>query len=566
MTVRPIRIGTRKSELAIIQANKVKEELDSVGLHGVLIPISSHGDRSLGGDLSTKVGQFVDGIDRLLNSGEADITVHSAKDVPVDPKDGIRTLAYLTRGVTSDVVLSREMDGWPKLTTLLQNKSSKCLNEVLEYLPMKSKVGTVSGRRQSFLLSSRADIIPVSVRGHIETRLDRLLDGRVSFLILAEIGLKRLHESNAISKRHLALNAIRIREEDWPTAPGQGAIVVHCRDGKSELNEKIRTILNCESTSKEVERERGILQRLGGGCLYPAGVLSEGAKITTAVSPSDWRSKYARGETFEISRYHGDFESFNFEGSPPDQVPASIDIKEPTLITTLTSDRISTQLRRKGVPTLDKPVVTLSPLAEAWPKGFLGGEDRKSSWPILVLTSPFAAKCAALVSESNPDVAKIPWLTLGEGTHKACFQAGITAAYCGMANNSEDLVTYIRDSLPPGSRLFVPRSSNSDESFCNSLAEMGFLVRQWIGYENTHKEVESFSIGNSDVLLISSPSSAESWAKNRLPLPSTVLSMGKSTTMALETTPYFQDSAKMELDGPTVEYIVAFWESRSREC
>ena len=81
--VRPIRIGTRKSKLAIIQAIKVRQALENAGLQCVLIPISSHGDRSLGGDLSARVGQFVDGIDRLLISGEADITVHSAKDVPV---------------------------------------------------------------------------------------------------------------------------------------------------------------------------------------------------------------------------------------------------------------------------------------------------------------------------------------------------------------------------------------------------------------------------------------------------------------------------------------------------
>lgn len=563
--VRPIRIGTRKSKLAIIQAIKVRQALENAGLQCVLIPISSHGDRSLGGDLSAKVGQFVDGIDRLLISGEADITVHSAKDVPVDSKSGIRALAYLARGATSDFVLSKEMNGWKKLTKVLQNKSSKRLMDVLEDLPMKSKVGTVSGRRQSFLLSSRPDIIPISVRGHIETRLDGLLDGRVSFLILAEIGLKRLHESNEISKRHLGLDAIRIREEDWPTAPGQGAIAVHCRDEDSSLTEKIRTILNHEPTFNEVERERGVLKRLGGGCLYPAGVLSMGSLITTAVSPSDWRSKYARGETFEIARYKGDFESFIFEDKSLDKMSEKIERNKPTLITTLTSDRISTQLRKKGIPTIDKPVVKLSPLAEAWPRDFLSVESRKSSWPILVLTSPFAAKCAALVSESNPEVAKIPWLTLGEGTHKACFQAGITAAYCGMAINSENLVTYIRDSLPPGSTLFVPRSSSSDQSFCTSLAKMGFLVRQWIGYENTQTEVEGFSMAENDVLLVSSPSSAESWAKNQLPSPSTILSMGKSTTTALETTPYFQDSAILTLDGPTVEYILAFWESRSEE-
>ena len=99
----------------------------------------------------------------------------------------------------------------------------------MNIIPKSGMVGTVSGRRQSFALAMRPDIIPIAVRGQVETRLKRLKEGRIDAIILAEIGLKRLYEIKALEPWILQFSAIRINELEWPTAPGQGSISIHCR-------------------------------------------------------------------------------------------------------------------------------------------------------------------------------------------------------------------------------------------------------------------------------------------------------------------------------------------------
>ena len=290
-----LRIGTRRSTLALWQANEVRRILRLNGIPSELVHLSSSGDRSLGGNLSSTVGQFVHGIDKMLIEGKVDITVHSAKDIPVEETPEVRTIAYLERGETSDLILTGESSGWSSMPKVLQTEASNPLVEILNNLPEKSKVGTVSGRRQSFLIASRPDLVPISVRGHIETRLDRLIENRVDYLILAEAGIRRLYDSGSLSERHLRLRTVRIREDDWPTAPGQGAIAVNCRSMDVEKHNNLREILNHVITENAVKQERLALMRIGGGCLYPAGIKSQEGAITAAISPEYWRTSYCTG-------------------------------------------------------------------------------------------------------------------------------------------------------------------------------------------------------------------------------------------------------------------------------
>ena len=559
-----LKIGTRRSTLALWQANEVRRILRVNGIPSELVHLSSSGDRSLGGNLSSTVGQFVHGIDKMLIEGKVDITVHSAKDIPVDETPEVRTIAYLERGETSDLILTGESSNWSSLPRVLQTKVSNPLVEILNNLPEKSKVGTVSGRRQSFLIGSRPDLVPISVRGHIETRLDRLVENRVDYLILAEAGIRRLFDSGSLSERHLRLRTVRIREDDWPTAPGQGAIAINCRSMDVEKRNNLREILNHVITENAVKQERLALKRIGGGCLYPAGIKSQEGVIIAAISPEYWRTSYCTGDLYEVYRYQGDVGDLDLSEigvSGKKSIPVDEGVK---LVTTLTSRRLSTQLINSGVQTVDVPVVELSSLPREWPSDFIGPYTEKSRWPILVLTSPFAAKCAVEVADTNPDIARIEWLAIGEGTHKACFEAGVTVSYCGMSRDSEQLVEYISQNISNESELYIPRSSKSDKVFTDSLVSQGFRVRSWTGYENVPMTIEDIAIGQEDVLLISSSSSAKSWANNNLKIPKNILSMGKKTTETIETTPYFKGAEIHTLDGPTLDYILGFWESRVR--
>ena len=559
-----LKIGTRRSTLALLQANEVRRILRVNGIPSELVHLSSTGDRSLGGNLSSTVGQFVHGIDKMLIEGKVDITVHSAKDIPVDETPEVRTIAYLERGETSDLIITGESSNWSSLPEVLQKEVSNPLVEILNNLPEKSKVGTVSGRRQSFLISSRPDLVPISVRGHIETRLDRLVENRVDYLILAEAGIRRLYDSGSLSERHLRLRTVRIREDDWPTAPGQGAIAINCRSMDVEKRNNLREILNHVITENAVKQERLALKRLGGGCLYPAGIKSQKGAIIAAISPEYWRTSYCTGDRYEIYRYQGDVGDLDLSEigvSRNKSIPLDEGVK---LVTTLTSRRLSTQLINSGVQTVDFPVVELRSLPREWPSDFIGPYTKKSRWPILVLTSPFAAKCAVEVADTNPDIARIEWLAIGEGTHKACFEAGVTVSYCGMSRDSEQLMEYISQNISNESELYIPRSSKSDKVFTDSLVSQGFRVRSWTGYENVPMTIEDIAIGQEDVLLISSSSSAKSWANNNLKIPKNILSMGKKTTETIETIPYFKGAEIHTLDGPTLDYILGFWESRVR--
>ena len=165
-----LRIGTRTSNLAMWQANKVQDMLNSEGLETEIIGITSQGDKSLGGDLSSSVGQFIHSVDSDLISGKVDITVHSSKDVPVDVDLNIKNLAYLNRGCTHDLLIFKKTESYPSLEKLLCSEEETAIDEALEIIPKSGMVGTVSGRRQSFLLSRRPDIIPIAVRGQVETR------------------------------------------------------------------------------------------------------------------------------------------------------------------------------------------------------------------------------------------------------------------------------------------------------------------------------------------------------------------------------------------------------------
>ncbi|MEG3603028.1 MAG: hydroxymethylbilane synthase, partial [Candidatus Thermoplasmatota archaeon] len=224
-----LRVGTRASPLARIQANAVIERLRAGGIDAEAVPLSTRGDRSLGGDLSTHVGQFVTGLDARLLNGDVDLTVHSSKDVPIDLNESVLQLALLERAPPHDLLLfPPHHSRLPTLEETLDDATSAVdATEALAYLPDGAHLGTVSVRRQASLLHQRPDLLPIAIRGAVDTRLQRLLEGRADALLLAEAGLRRLADNGALNPDYRQLRALRLNLESWPCAPGQGAIAVH---------------------------------------------------------------------------------------------------------------------------------------------------------------------------------------------------------------------------------------------------------------------------------------------------------------------------------------------------
>ena len=560
-----IKIGTRTSTLAMWQANKVRQILHANGCKTEIVGISSQGDKSLGGDLASTVGQFIHAVDNELMAGNIDIAVHSSKDVPVEISNDIVNLAFLERGCTNDLLIFPKSKNHLSLGDLFNTDHTSSLLEALAVIPKSGTVGTVSGRRQSFILSQRPDVIPIAVRGQVETRLKRLRQGRVDAIVLAEIGLLRLHEIGALEDWILEFSAVRINDEQWPTAPGQGAISVHCRASDIDMLNHLRTALNHQKTADDVSKEREILTSVGGGCLYPAGIKVDGDEVSIQVSPQNWREVFCQGLKFDSMKYHGPLNKLKIN-LPNAQISTTQQVDNgPKLISTLNSNRLARILQNDGINVVNQPVIELIPKADNWPSEFIDNSVSRSQWPYLVLTSPFAAKCAIEVAKTNGDLNRIQWLAIGEGTARACFMRGVTVSICAKSRDSVELTEFIKNKIERNITLMIPRSNVASTTFVDGLSELGFNVKTWVGYENQPKQVDKMPVADNDVLLLSSPSSARAWVENDLPIPKNILCMGKASQEEIESLQDFANSTVEVLQGPTAEFIAKWWESARGE-
>ena len=209
----------------------------------------------------------------------------------------------------------------------------------------------------------------------------------------------------------------------------------------------------------------------------------------------------------------------NLEINLPEQ-PTKINLENntsPKIISTLNSERLSIILKNNGINVVNKPVLDLIPIPENWPKNFLDDTVSRSEWPYLILTSPFAAKCAIEIAKQNNDLNRIQWLAIGEGTARACFMRGVTVSICAKARNSSELTDFINRKIDRKIRLMIPRSNIASSDLVDNLVKQGFNIDSWIGYKNKSKQVDPIDVMKNDVLLLSSPSSARAWIENSYP-------------------------------------------------
>lgn len=246
-----IVIGTRGSRLALWQAEWVKAELQkrNPGLAVELNKIKTTGDKILDVPLAKVGGKglFVKEIEEALLRGEADIAVHSMKDVPTEFPAGLHLAVICEREDPRDAFIAPMKDG----TFRFQNFSS---------LPQGATLGTSSLRRSCQLLSIRPDLKITQLRGNLETRFRKLDEGQFDAMILAFAGVKRLGWSGRITEAidtKVSLPAI-----------GQGAVGIECRIDDEFINRLIAP-LNHSATSTCVRAERALLKKLEGGCQVP---------------------------------------------------------------------------------------------------------------------------------------------------------------------------------------------------------------------------------------------------------------------------------------------------------
>lgn len=245
-----IRIATRRSQLAIAQANAVAERLRTLepGLRTELLEVTTQGDRASAENAPlTSKGAFVEALEDALSSSRADIAVHSMKDVPGSVPDRFALVAFGERADARDALLTRQQNGPGNLGRL----------------PPGARVGTSSLRRRTQLLASHPLLEVAPLRGNVDTRLRRLDAGDVDALLLACAGLDRLGLGQRIDQR-LGVDVL-------VPAPGQGALAVEYSAEREDLDELLGRAAD-EPSQQAVAAERLLARQLGADCATPLGV------------------------------------------------------------------------------------------------------------------------------------------------------------------------------------------------------------------------------------------------------------------------------------------------------
>jgi hydroxymethylbilane synthase len=247
-TTRTLRVGTRASALARTQTQHV---IDALGVDVDVVPIVTHGDRSsasmaqIGG-----TGVFVSALREALLAGEIDVAVHSFKDLPTAPADGIVVAAVPAREDPRDALVAR--DG---LT--------------LGALPAGSRVGTGAPRRVAQLNALGLGLEVVELRGNVDTRLGKVESGELDAVVLALAGLRRLGRAGEVTE---ILDPIQVLP-----APAQGALAIECRASDDDAR-AVLAALDHADTRAAVAAERALLAALEAGCTAPVGALAEVAE------------------------------------------------------------------------------------------------------------------------------------------------------------------------------------------------------------------------------------------------------------------------------------------------
>ncbi len=246
-----IRIATRKSELALWQANHVAGLLRerNPGLQVELLPMVTKGDIILDRPLAQIGGKglFLKELERALLSGDADIAVHSMKDVPVEQVPGLIVDVMLERANPFDALLSRE-------------------GQALAELPPGAIVGTSSLRRQCQLRAIRPDLVVRDLRGNVNTRVRKLQEGEYDAIVLACAGLERLGMDHLVTET--------LEPPRWLPAATQGTIGIQCREGDDVVIGLIEPLKNADAVLR-TRAERSVATALQGSCQVPLAVFAD---------------------------------------------------------------------------------------------------------------------------------------------------------------------------------------------------------------------------------------------------------------------------------------------------
>jgi hydroxymethylbilane synthase len=237
-----LRLATRRSPLALVQASFVQRRLNDVGVSSVLVPLETRGDRSADVSLDelSAQGVFAVEIQRAVADGDADVAIHSAKDLPSTTPDGLTLTCVPQRLDAADALIGRSLAG----------------------LGPGATVATGSPRRRALLLERRPDLRVIGLRGNMATRFAAVNEPGVDAVVVAAAALARLGENDLVVER--------LDPEWFVPQVGQGALALEAREGDAATMELLAPLNDLDAMTALVA-ERAFLSELGAGCSVPCG-------------------------------------------------------------------------------------------------------------------------------------------------------------------------------------------------------------------------------------------------------------------------------------------------------
>jgi len=492
-----VRIGTRGSALALVQAAVVRDALIAAGVEATLDVITTEGDRRAP-DTAWGEGAFVTAIEAALVGGEIDVAVHSAKDVPTEENPSLAIAAFLERAPSGDVLVLP--DG--RLATSLDD------------LPHGARVGTDSPRRTAFLRSVRPDLAMHPLHGNVDTRLRRLDEGRSDALVLAEAGLMRLGRTDRIS--------FRLPPELVPPAPGQGALAVQVRIDDQRTTEAVAR-LDHRPTRVAVEAERALLAASGGGCRAPLGALGsvEGGDLELLGGFARPDGSVAVTARREAPVGDPDLVDGVLRDLAAAAAAAATTAGFPKVLVARSADQSAALLLAlvdRGLAPISVPAIEFEPADD----GLAPALGRLAEFDWVVVTSATAARAVAGTSEraghslsgSGADGVDGPrWAAVGVATARALRAAGVRVALRpGRATGAA-----LAEALPlaGGERVLVPRSDLADDQLINALEARHASVEPVIAYRTIEGPATSLPLlrgaladGGPEAVILTSGSTA----------------------------------------------------------
>ena len=493
---RKVIIGTRGSELALWQANFVKDSLAAINITAELKIIKTQGDRilNLSFDKLEGKGFFTKELEEELLAGSIDIAVHSHKDLPTENPPGLIIAAVSEREDPAELLL------------ILKD----CV-DVRQKMSIKfgGMVGTSSNRRKAQLLATRPDLEIEELRGNVPTRIGKLRDEKYDAIMLAKAGVTRLGID--LSEFHVE----ELTATEFIPAPAQGVLAIQIRESDHALFEALQA-LHHPDVAEELALERGVLKKFGGGCHLPLGVYCRRDEGKFQV----FTSKAEDGEGFPDRLF---IESDTLEGVA-DKIVARFakDRKFPNKVF-ISRDISATSYFRRAlekhkIEIEARSLIRTVPVITKFDSYIL----RNIDW--IFFTSKNAVEYFFNLGPQFPK--KIKFGVMGAGSEDMLRRNGHFADFVGEGNDTADVASDFAK-LANGMHVLFPGADNPMRSIQQGLSAETKIIDLPVYETVLEEEVEP---SGAEVMVFTSPSNVEAYfADNLLEPGQKVIAIGKST-------------------------------------